>query len=98
MSGWRGMFAGMLALVALEAVVSRTEAAGRVGSALAGLAGMVEHLLSPDEPLVPDLRERRRARSQRDASVTQLRPSSSGDSWLTDVQPHRPRTPRPANG
>jgi hypothetical protein len=93
-TGWRGMFTGMLALVALEAVVSRTEAAGRIGGALTGLAGMVSHLLSPAEPLVPDLRAKKAAATpkpdSRKGGGGGLIPGVPDPLDLLSYSPHRP--------
>lgn len=49
---------GVLALALLEAATSSTQAAGRVGSLLSGIAGLVSHALSPAVPAIPDLRHR----------------------------------------
>lgn len=50
----RGLFAGALALIALEVAVSTPAAAGRVGGLLGGAAALVRHLLDPTVPLIPD--------------------------------------------
>lgn len=50
------VFGGMLALALLDAGVSSTQAANRVGGLLHGLAVVVEHILSPTVPAIPDLR------------------------------------------
>lgn len=54
---WRGVFSGALALIALEAVLRTDQSASRVGGMLTGVAGLVNRALSPDVPLIPDLRE-----------------------------------------
>jgi len=82
-TGWRGIFVGMLTLVAIEAVVSRGEAAGRVGAALAGVGGLVEALLSPAVPLVPDLREQPKPA----AGKPKPKPKSGAGGGLVDRVP-----------
>lgn len=51
----RGLFAGALALIALEAVVRSEESASRFGGLFTGLADLVSSAMSPSVPLVPDL-------------------------------------------
>jgi hypothetical protein len=57
-SAWRTALAGMLGLALLEAAVSSQQAAGRAGSLLTGVAKVVDHVLSPTVPAIPDLRTR----------------------------------------
>lgn len=57
MSAWRTAFAGMLSLAVLEAVVSSDQAAGRFGGLLKSVGTVIEHLLSPTVPAIPDLRK-----------------------------------------
>ena len=52
----RGLLTGMLALIALQAVV--TKGSGRVAEAFTGLAAIVNHVVSPNVPAIPDLRTR----------------------------------------
>ncbi|MBM7510043.1 hypothetical protein JOE61_003857 [Nocardioides salarius] len=52
---WRGIFAGSLALIALQAVVSSRDSAGRVGSGLEWIADLVSAALDPGTPAIPDL-------------------------------------------
>jgi hypothetical protein len=47
----------MLALAVLDAAVSSQAAGARVGSLMSGLAKVVEHVLSPTVPAIPDLRK-----------------------------------------
>lgn len=56
MRGWRGVFAGALALIALQTVVGSDAAANRTGGALAGIASLARRALSPGIALVPDIR------------------------------------------
>jgi hypothetical protein len=46
----------MIGLALLDAAVSSQQAAGRVGGMLTGLATVLEHVLSPTVPAIPDLR------------------------------------------
>jgi hypothetical protein len=52
---WRGIFAGSLALIALQVVVSSRGSADRVGSGLSWIADMVTAALDPGTPAIPDL-------------------------------------------
>lgn len=52
---WRGVFAGALALIALEAVLRTDASADRAGGLLVSVAGVVERILSPAVPAIPDL-------------------------------------------
>lgn len=56
MSGIGGFVIGVIGLSALEAVVSSSQATGRVGGAFTSAATVLQHLASPDVPLIPDLR------------------------------------------
>lgn len=56
MSAWRTIFAGMLGLALLDATVSSNDAAGRAGGLLDSVGTVIEHLLSPTVPAIPDLR------------------------------------------
>lgn len=58
MGALRGIFAGVLGLALLQAVVSSTTSAGRVGGFMQGIASGVEHALDPNVPLIPDFRTR----------------------------------------
>jgi hypothetical protein len=51
----RGLFAGFLGLVALHAVASQG-GSGRVASAFADVAGVIERVLNPTVPAIPDRR------------------------------------------
>jgi hypothetical protein len=51
----RGVFAGFLGLVALHAVGSRG-GSGRVGDAFADVAGVIERVMNPTVPAIPDRR------------------------------------------
>ena len=51
----RGILAGSLALVALQAVTATNASAGRVGGMLSAVATGVRVLLDPAVPLIPDL-------------------------------------------
>jgi hypothetical protein len=55
---WQTILSGVLGLALLEATVSSTTSAGRVGQLLEGVAGLVSHALSPAVPAIPDLRKR----------------------------------------
>lgn len=52
---WRGIFAGSLALIALQVVVSSRGSAQRVGSGLGWVADMVTAAMDPARPAIPDL-------------------------------------------
>jgi hypothetical protein len=54
---WRGIFSGVLALAALQAVLSTDQAANRAGGLLVTFGNGVRHFLSPFEPAIPDLRD-----------------------------------------
>lgn len=56
MSGWRGMFAGALALIALESVLSSSASASRTATGFAAVASLVQRAISPGIALVPDIR------------------------------------------
>jgi hypothetical protein len=51
----RGIFAGALALVALEAVLHADDGAEKVGGALSAIAVGVRWVLDPTVPAIPDL-------------------------------------------
>lgn len=51
----RGVFAGFLGLIALQALGSNG-GSGRVASAFADLSGLIERVLDPDVPAIPDRR------------------------------------------
>jgi hypothetical protein len=53
-----GFVTGVLGLSVLEAVLSSSDATGRVGGAFTGAAAVLRHLSSPDVPMIPDLREK----------------------------------------
>jgi hypothetical protein len=55
---WQTILSGVLGLALLEATVSSTASAGRVGQLFDGVAGLVSHALSPSVPAIPDLRKR----------------------------------------
>lgn len=56
MSGRQGLVAGVLGLALLDAAVSTQGAADRVGGLLGAVAKVIEHILSPTVPAIPDLR------------------------------------------
>lgn len=51
-----GFATGVLGLSLLEAVLSSSDATGRVGGVFTGAAAVLRHLSSPDVPMIPDLR------------------------------------------
>jgi hypothetical protein len=51
------MFGTVLGLALLQAAVSSTAAANRAGGLLKGVGTIVEHVLSPAVPAIPDLRK-----------------------------------------
>lgn len=53
---WRGIFAGSLALIALQAVVATDQSANRVGGMLTGIADLVRRAMSPAVAAIPDRR------------------------------------------
>ena len=55
----KSLFAGFLLLTALDAVLSSDASASRVGGALSGVATVVQHILSPTTPAIPDLRAKK---------------------------------------
>jgi hypothetical protein len=65
---WQTILSGVLGLALLEATVSSTAAAGRVGQLLEGVAQLVSHALSPAVPAIPDLRKRGGAATATNAS------------------------------
>lgn len=54
---WQPILSGVLGLALLEAALSSTDASGRIGQLLNGVAGLVSHVLSPAVPAIPDLRK-----------------------------------------
>ncbi|MEV4557789.1 hypothetical protein AB0K51_12405 [Kitasatospora sp. NPDC049285] len=54
---WRALFTGMLGLALLEAAVSSNAAAERAGGLLTSLAAVINHVLDPTVPAIPDLRK-----------------------------------------
>jgi hypothetical protein len=60
-SAVRTALAGMIGLALLDASVSSQAAAGRVGGLLTAVATVIEHVLSPTVPAIPDLRTRGKA-------------------------------------
>lgn len=55
MSGLRGVFAGALALIALETVLSTTGAADRTAGLLSDVSRLIARMLDPNIPAIPDL-------------------------------------------
>lgn len=53
---WRGIFSGALVLIALEAVVRTDRSADRFGSMFTAVAAVVDRVMSPEVPAIPDLR------------------------------------------
>ena len=51
----RGMAAGFLGLIALQAVGTRG-GSGRVAEAFSDVAGLIERVMSPEVPAIPDRR------------------------------------------
>lgn len=96
MSAWRTALSGMLGLALLDAVVSSNQAAGRVGGLLSGVGKVVEHILSPTVPAIPDLRTK-------GGKIGKLVPPLSGGAggsllppdWTT--KPNAPATPASAS-
>lgn len=64
------IISGVLGLALLEAALSSTEAAGRVGQLLDGVASVIAHVLSPTVPAIPDLRHKADAGATIPASAT----------------------------
>lgn len=56
MSALSGFVGGVLGLSLLEAVVSSSQATGRVGGLFDSASNVLAHLASPDVPAIPDLR------------------------------------------
>jgi hypothetical protein len=54
---WQTVLGGVLALALLEVAVSSQVAAGRVGQLLGTVSTVVEHVLSPTVPAIPDRRQ-----------------------------------------
>ena len=52
---FRGILSGSLALILLEAVLRSTESADRAGGLLVSIGNVVEAVLSPAVPAIPDL-------------------------------------------
>lgn len=95
MSGLRGVLAGSLSLIALQAVVGTQESATRVGSLATDVASLVERAVSPAVPLIPD----RRAAAQGSTTNPSSLHGGSGVATLPDQQFTPPSTvplPRPA--
>lgn len=53
MRGLRGMFVGVLTLIALETIVSTTNAANRTAGLLNSTANGIAHLLDPNMAAIP---------------------------------------------
>lgn len=73
---WQTVLSGVLALALLEAGTSSTAAAGRIGSLLSDVAGLISHALSPTVPAIPDLRHRATTATPTD------HPASSGSTTM----------------
>jgi hypothetical protein len=54
---WRGVFAGVLGLVALEAILRTEASAGRFGAMVASLGNVARYAMSPMVPAIPDRSE-----------------------------------------
>ncbi|MGW3926010.1 hypothetical protein [Streptomyces sp. NPDC005093] len=54
---WRSMFSTVLALALLQTAVSSDKRAKRAGGLLKATAKIIEHVLSPAVPAIPDLRK-----------------------------------------
>lgn len=51
----RGVLTAVLALIALEAVVKSNASATRFGQLFTSTAGILQHILDPTVPAIPDL-------------------------------------------
>lgn len=56
----RGLFAGVLGLTFLQAVLSSDAATSRTSGLISGLTGAFHHFMSPTVALIPDLRKQSR--------------------------------------
>lgn len=81
MRGWRGVFAGALALIALEVVVSTEDAAKRTSNAFGLLTNVVQRALSPAVPLVPE------------RAISPEGPPATAASYYAPHRPQPARTP-----
>lgn len=52
---FRGIFAGALALIALQTLVGSNEAAGRFGAMLSSIGDLARAAIDPAVPAIPDL-------------------------------------------
>lgn len=55
---WRGVFTGALALIALEAILRTNQSADRFGGLLVSAANLVDRVMSPAVPAIPDLTQK----------------------------------------
>lgn len=85
------MFTTWLALIALQALTTRT-APSRVGDMLSDINGLLERALDPNVPAIPDLR----AGAAPAASSPSTSTSTTGGSVFGP--PSTPRLPVPAGG
>lgn len=68
MSSLRGVAVGFLSLTALQAVVSDRNASGRIGELARGVSGLIQAVLDPRRPAIPDLREKAKAEAEAKAN------------------------------
>lgn len=89
---WRGVFSGVLALAALQAVLSTDQAAQRAGGLLSTLGAGVRHFLSPFEPAIPDLRDQPPTDATPPPPPTTPPPTAGGPQRTRPVVPTPPGT------
>lgn len=80
MSARIGFVGGVLALTALEAVLSSQGATGRVTGAFSGLSSLLQRIADPTVPAIPDLRP---AAAQTSTTAHQQQPPATGRRHLT---------------
>ena len=81
---------GVVSLALLEAIVSREDRAKRFGGLIHAVAAVVEHVLSPTVPAIPDLRKHGGAAP---ASPAVANGSLVPPDWTTS--PSTPTAPKP---
>lgn len=82
----RGLFAGFLMLTALDAVLSSTASASRVGGMFTGAIAVLDHILSPTVAAIPDLRHQAATAAPASSTTPASSPTMPKD-WTTKPAP-----------
>jgi hypothetical protein len=83
---WQPILSGVLGLALLEATLSTSASAGRVGQLFDAVASVISHVLSPSVPAIPDLRGAKKAAAPTAAPAAAKQSSPTfPDDWSTSA-------------